>query len=177
VEVSEELRSYLDSVPFAALCAAYDLGHGPEAVLIIKSTEDVLSSLREGGGRVELGWVVEASEAGPVVCLVLRAQASGVADLLGEIYFDSSNPDDREVLALFSSQEAVRAVFLNEESQASWTAEIPWNELRRLESEQVADRAEELMERCSNADFETAKSLFQDRVLLDRLVARAFPAA
>lgn len=175
MEISEELKSYLDSVSFAALCTVLDLGHGPEAVLVVKSTEDVLISLREGGAVVELGWVFEATDEGPVVCLVLRAQASGVGDLLGEIYFDAASKDDRDALGLFAVQDKVRVVFLNEETTASWTSEVPWEELRNLESEQVADRAEALVEKLGQCAFEDAKSHFQERVPLDKLLARAFP--
>ncbi|NTU59931.1 MAG: hypothetical protein HGA98_02605 [Deltaproteobacteria bacterium] len=174
MQISEELKAYLDSVSFAALCTELDLGHGPEAVLVVKSTEDALTALRDHGARVELGWVVEATDAGPVVCLVLRARAEGVGDLVGEIYFDPSSAEDRETLSRFQRQDAVRAVFLDEESAAVWTASVAWDEIRKLEAEQVDDRAEELLERAEHVDFDEARAAFQGSVPLEALLARAF---
>lgn len=176
MQLSEELKAYLEEVPFAALCVALDLGHGEEAVLVVKASGDLLSSLREAKAPVKAGWIVEATDQGPVVCLLVRSESPGVGELLGEVYFDASSPEDREMLDHFGRQEAIRAVFLDDDAKAVWSAEIPWDEVRRLEAEQVADRAEELLERAETYDFAAARDGFQEEVPLDRMVARAFSA-
>lgn len=175
MQLSDELRSYLEQAPFAALCVALDLGHGREAVLVVKSTGDLLESLRAAAAPVDTGWAVEETPHGPVVCLLVRCAKERVGELLGEIYFDAASPDDREMLELFGSQAVVRAVFLDEDAKAVWSAEVGWDEVRRLHAEQVADRAEELLERAEACDFAAARIAFQEQLPLDRLVARAFP--
>ena len=54
-------------------------------------------------------------------------------------------------------------------------AETAWDEVRRLETEQVADRGEELLERTEDYDFEKAKALFQEAFPLGRLLERVLP--
>ena len=174
MQLSDELRSFLEGVPLAALSVALDLGHGPEAVLVVKSTRDLLGALRGAAAPVDAAWVVENTDHGPVACFIVRVRAPQVGELLGEIYFDASSPPDLEMLGLLVGQENVRAVFLDDDVSVSWVAEVPWDEVRRLEAEQVADRIEELLERSPSADFEAAKRSFQDEFPLDRIVSRAF---
>ncbi|MHB8766365.1 MAG: hypothetical protein ACYDA8_18790 [Deferrisomatales bacterium] len=177
MRVSDELRQYLKSQPFAALCLVLDLGNGDEAVVVVKSTADLLAGLRAAGAAAEVGWVVERTPRGPVLCLVGRASAPEVGELAAEVYFDPADPADGELVALLAGQARLRVAFLDEELSSPWVAEVPWDEVRRLEAEQVWDRAEELLERVTDYDFEAAKEWFQEELPLGRLLARAFPEA
>ncbi len=175
MQLSDELKGLLETLPFAAVCLPLDLGRGPEAVLVVKATADLLGGLKAAEAPVAVGWVVEATARGPAVCLVLRAEAPGVGELAGELYFDPSDPGDDEALGLLAAQERLKVTLLDEDLHVAWVADVPWGELRRLEAEQVRDRAAELLERCPEYDLEAARALFQDAVPLDRLLARAFP--
>ncbi|GAB4266859.1 MAG: hypothetical protein Kow0092_19930 [Deferrisomatales bacterium] len=175
MEIGEELKAFLQAQAFAAVCLAVDAGEGKEAVVLVKSSRDLTSGLREAEAAPELGWVVEQTRRGPVVCLVLRAEGAAVGDLSAEIYFDAADPADGDLLDHLARQPRVRVVFVDEEIEPVWMAELPWDEIRRLEAEQVRDRAAELLERSPVYDFEQAKELFQTRTSHGRLLARAFP--
>jgi len=171
----ESVKRYLEAQSFAVLCVGMDLGQGTEPVLIVKSSRDLLDSLRAAGAQPEVAWMVHRTDLGPVVCLVVRTQAEGVGSLAGETYFDPAGEGDRELIGSMTSRTRLRVVFLDEDMELEWVAEIPWDEVRRLETEQVIDRAEELMESAKSYDFSKAKENFQDSVPLDQLLARAFP--
>ena len=171
----ESLKRHLGAQSFAALCIGMDLGQGTEPVLIVKSSRDLLHSLRAARAEPEVAWLIHRTDLGPVVCLVVRTQAEGVGSLAGETYFDPAGEGDRELLGSMTSRTRLRVVFLDEDMEIDWVAEIPWDEVRRLETEQVIDRAEELIESAKNYDFLKAKESFQDSVPLDQLLARAFP--
>ncbi len=176
MKVTEEVRRYLKSQPFALLALPIDLGRGEEVVVLVKTRRDLAEALRERDAAVEAGWVVEETPRGPVVCWVVRAEAPSVGDLVGEVYFDPADPADMDLVRALAGQERVRAAFLDEALQPVWLTDLAWGEVRRLEAEQVRDRAEELLERAEEYDFDAAKDLFQEAHPLDRLLARLFPA-
>jgi len=175
VRVNEEVKDFLRSQGFAVLCVELDLGQGAEAAIVVKSSRDVIDSLRERGAPVETGWWVAATPWGPVVCLVLRCRHPQVVELTGETYLDPAAGPDRSLLERLGTQERLRIVFLDEELSPAWLAEATWDEVRRLEAEQVADRAEELLERAEEVDFARAQEHFQQAEPLDRLLSRLFP--
>ncbi|MDW7709149.1 MAG: hypothetical protein SCH98_01650 [Deferrisomatales bacterium] len=172
--VNEEVKRFLRGRDFAVLCVVLDLGGGPEAVVVVKSTADLLAGLRLAQAPVEMGWALERTPHGPVLCLVVRCAGDGVGELAGEAYFDPADQEDLSLLERLAGQERVRAAFLDEELQPVWLAEEEWDEVRRLETEQVRDRLEELRERCRQYDFEAAKRAFQDELPLARLLDRVF---
>jgi hypothetical protein len=170
----ESLKRHLEAQSFAVLCVGMDLGQGVEPILIVKSSRDLLDSLRAAGAAPEAAWLVHRTDLGPVICLVVRAQAEGVGLLAGETYFDPAGRGDRELLRSLTSRPRLRVVFLDEDLELEWPAEIPWDEVRRLETEQVIDRAEELLESVRSYDFLKAKESFQETFPLDQLLAKAF---
>lgn len=176
MQLPDEVRDFLSAAPFASLCLALDLGAGPEAVLVVKGSRDLLEGLRQAGAAPEVGWVVHRTGWGPVVCLAVRSAADGAGDLLGEAYLDAGDPADRGLLASLARQPRLLSVFLGEELEVVWTPEIPWGEVERLAAEQAGDRAEELLERCAAPDFDRAREAFQDEVGLAALARRAFSA-
>jgi hypothetical protein len=158
------------------LCVSADVGQGEEAVILVKSSRDLLSGLKEAQVPVDLGWVAENTSKGPCVCLVVRAQGADVGELVGEVYFDAGDEEDRRLVRLLGSQPRLQVAFLDEELDIAWLVALPWGEIRRLEAEQAWDRAEFWLERSPEYDFQGAKALFQESVGLDRLVERAFPS-
>ncbi len=175
MQVSDEVKAFLRTQGFAVLVLELDLGQGPEAVVVVKSTRDVVAALRERGAPVELGWVVERTEDGPVLCLVLRCEQEGVGELAGEAFFDPADPADLALLRRLATQERLRAAFLDEDLEPVWVAAVAWDDVRRLEADQVRDRAEELLEQAPGYDFARAKERFHRDVPLDRLLSRALP--
>ncbi len=171
----DALKEYLKAQSFAVLCVGMDVGHGIEAVVIVKSSRDLLDGLRAAQARPELAWLVDRTEAGPILCLVTRTHAETVGSLAGETYFDPTSDLDRDLLKRLTEQTAVRMVYLDEDAEVVWLAEVAWDEIRRLEAEQVLDRAEQILDRTKGYDFARAKELFQDSVTLDDLLDRAFP--
>lgn len=177
MQVSEEVRRFLADQAFAVVAMNLDLGSGEEVVVLVKTRRDMAEALRAARAPVETGWVVETTAHGPVVCWLVRCEASGAGDLVGEVYLDPADPSDLGLLESLARQERVRVGFLDEDLEPAWVAELAWDEVRRLEAEQVRDRAEELLERAEVYDFEGAKDAFQERYSLDALVERVFPAA
>lgn len=175
MRVNPEILEFLRQSPFAALCLELDLGRGPEAVVVVKSTADLLASLRERQAKVSAAWAVHPTAHGPVVCLAVRAGEEARGELGGEVYFDVADEEDLSLLRRLAGQTALRFAFLSEELEPAWLAEAPWDEVRRLETEQVTDRAEEFAERAEELDFEKAKAVFQEAFSLDRLLERTAP--
>jgi hypothetical protein len=175
MQISEELRAFLEAAPFAVVCVPLDLGTGDEAAVLVKSTRDAIEGLRGADARIEVGWAVESTERGPVVCLLFRTAGEGAGDLVGEAYFDPSDEGDRRLFELLSRQEVLRVGFLDEELSIGWVRELAWGELRRLEADQVRDRAEQWLESMPEYDFDSARELFQERFALDELLERVFP--
>jgi hypothetical protein len=174
VKVGEEVKGFLRERDFAVVCLELDLGSGPEAALVVKATGDLLADLRKAEALVEVGWAQGRTPDGPVACLVLRCFASGVGELAGEAYFDLSDEGDLGLLERLGGQERLRVAFLDEDLAPVWLAQAPWGELLRLEAEQVRDLAGELGERGAPYDFQAAKADFEERMPLDRLLARVF---
>jgi hypothetical protein len=174
MKVGEEVKGFLRGQDFAVLCLELDLGLGPEAVVVVKATGDLLARLRDARARVEVGWALERTTRGPALCLVVRCAAGGVGELAGEAYFDPGNEEELGLLERLAGQERLGAAFLDEELEPVWLAEAEWGEVRRLEAEQVRDRAEELLEWAQEYDFEAAKGIFQENLPLERLLARVF---
>ncbi len=175
MNVGPETLEFLRQQSFAVLCLELELGRGPEAVVVVKSTGDVVGSLRERRAKVAAGWTVHGTAHGPVVSLVVRAGDDRVGELAGEVYFDVGSDEDQALLQRLAGQEVLRFAFLSEDLEPVWLAETAWDEVRRLETEQVTDRAEELLERTEDYDFEKAKTLFQEAFPLDRLLERVLP--
>jgi hypothetical protein len=175
MQLSDEVRRFLEGASLAALCLSLDLGHGQEAVVVVKGTRDLLEGLRTASAPVGVGWVLEFTARGPVLCLAVRSSASGVGELLAEVYFDAADPADTLLLERLAAQRVLRIAFLDEEMAVAWVPELPWDEVRALEADQLRDRAEELWERTEDYDFEAAKEIFQHRLGLGGLEARAFP--
>jgi len=175
VRVNEEVKGFLRSQGFAVLCLELDLGQGPETAVVVKSTRDVVEALRDRDAPVETGWRVRATPWGPVVCLVVRCRHPQAGEVAGETYLDPAVAEDRELVERLEDQERLRIAFLDEELSPVWLAEAAWDEVRRLEAEQVGDRAAELLERAEQVDFDRAREHFQQEEPLDRLLARLFP--
>jgi len=175
MQVSDEVKAFLRTQGFAVLALELDLGQGPEAVVVVKATRDVVGALRGREAPVEVGWLVERTDDGPVLCLALRCEEAGVGELAGEAFFDPADPDDLALLGRLATQERLRVAFLDEELEPAWVAALPWDEVRRLETDQARDRAEELLERAPGYDFARAKERFHRDVPLDVLLGRALP--
>lgn len=175
MQLPEEIRDFLEQTSFAVLCVAVDLGEGDEVVVFVKSSRDLTEALREASVPVQLGWVAESTPRGPCVCLVIQAKAPLVGEFVGETYFDPADEGDRRLLRLLAQQTRVQIAFLDEDLAIPWLVELPWDEVRRLEAEQVWDRAESWLERTRDYDFLAAKEFFQADAGLDGLVAKAFP--
>jgi hypothetical protein len=176
MQLSDDVRRFLEGAPLAALCLPLDLGRGQEAVLVVKGTLDLLEGLRAAAAPVDVGWVLEPTARGPVLCLVVRSGAAGVGDLLAEVYFDVADPGDALLLERLAGQAGLRVAFLDEDLGVAWAPELAWDEVRALEADQMRDRAEELRERTEAYDFDAAKELFQEALGLEGLEARAFPS-
>ena len=175
MQVDEAFRAYLKDQAFAVLCLEMDLGSGPEAVLLVKTNRDLADGLRGAEAAVHLGWLVEETATGPLLCLLFLCGQDGVGELGGESYFDVATEEDRELLGRLAAQERLPVAFLDEELEVAWFRALPWPELERLAVEQALDRSEELLERTANYDFEAAREELQQRFTLDQLVERAFP--
>jgi hypothetical protein len=175
MRITEEVKTYLNDLSFAVLSVAEDLGSGPETLLLVKAGRDLVEGLRDAEARVEVGWVVEQTASGPVLCLVLRAEDEGVGELAGEVYFDSVHAEDRNLLDLLGTQSLLRTVFLDEDLEVVWLASVAWDEVQRLLVDQVRDRVEDFLEQTDDYDFERAKEHFQEVMALDKLLERSFP--
>lgn len=175
MRVTDEVKSFLEAASFAVVCVTAELESRNETVVLVKSSRDLIDSLRSAGARVEVGFVDERTDRGPVLCLVLRAAGSGSGDLVGETYFDPTDEADARLFEQLGAQEILRVAFLDENMDLCWAAEVPWPELRRLEAAQVWDQAEGWLEDVESYDLEAAKELFQNSSGLDRLLERAFP--
>lgn len=174
MKVSEEIKEFLRERDFAVVCLELDLGGGPEAVLVVKSTGDVLGRLREAQARVEVGWAQGRTPDGPVACLVLRCASKGVGELAGEAYFDLAGEGDLALLDRLGVQERLRVAFLDEDLAPVWLAQADWGEFLRLEAEQLRDLADDLGERGAPYDFQSSKAGFEEQVPLDRLLVQVF---
>ena len=175
MKVSGDVFRYLKNEAFVLVALPLDLGAGEETVLLVKTRRDFVEALREKNAPVRAAWSVENTGRGPVVCWLVRAEDPSVGDMVGEVFFDPADPDDVRMLDLLASQERVRVAFLDENLEPVWLADLDWDEVRRLEADQVRDRAQELLERAEDYDFEAAKGLFQEAHSLDALVERLFP--
>jgi hypothetical protein len=172
MEIREEVKDFLKSAPFSVLAAVLDLGKGPETVLLVKSTADLLESLRGADAPVRVGFAAERTDAGPVACLYLCVRAEGVGELVGEAYFDLLVEEDHESLARLGGQERLKVAFLGEDLSPVWLADATWDELDRVCAEQACDRAEQLWEDAGEFDPARAREAFQDRFPLEDLVRR-----
>lgn len=172
MEIREEVKEFLKSAPFAVLAAVLDLGKGPETVLLVKSTADLLGTLRGADVPVRVGLAAERTEAGPAVCLYLCVRAEGVGELVGETYFDLFVEEDHEALARLGGQERLKAAFFDEDLSLAWLADAAWDELDRICAEQMCDRAEQLWEEAGEFDPARARESFQALFPLDDLVRR-----
>ena len=174
MQVDEAFKEYLRGQAFAVMCLEMDLGIGGEAVLLVKASRDLVDGLREAKAGVRLGWLVEDTTTGPLLSLLFVCGQEGVGELAGESYFDIAAEEDHRLLDHLGRQERLNVAFLDEELEVAWFHSLPWPELRRLAAEQAADRAEELLERAENYDFEAAKEEQQQRLSLDQLLAKVF---
>ncbi|MBI5444472.1 MAG: hypothetical protein HY900_25080, partial [Deltaproteobacteria bacterium] len=127
---SDEVKAFLEAASFAVVCVSAEIEERTEAVLLVKSTGDVIDSFRAAGAGVRVGVVVERTASGPVVCLVFRAEGETAGDLVGESYFDAADPEDGRLFDLLGSQEVLRIGFLDENLEMRWVAELPWGEVR-----------------------------------------------
>jgi hypothetical protein len=172
MQISDEIKSYMESVPFGMLAVKLDLGAGLESVILVKSTRDLLSSLREKKAAVNIGWVVNPTEAGPVACMCLTSTGDGIGELVGELYFDVLIDEELEMIETIGTQERLMAALFDEEMDLVWATEIKWGDLAQLYAEQAGDRARELGENATregvHADFKKASELFRDEVPLKR---------
>ncbi|MDF1556322.1 MAG: hypothetical protein P1P84_24865 [Deferrisomatales bacterium] len=175
MQVDEAFQAYLKDQAFAVLCLEMDLGSGPEAVLLVKTNRDLAEGLRAAEAAVHLGWLVEDTATGPVLCLLFLCGQDGVGELGGESYFDVAAEEDRQLLGRLATQERLAVAYLDEELQVAWFRALPWPELDRLAVEQALDRAEDLLERTESYDPEAAREELQQRLTLDQLVERVFP--
>jgi hypothetical protein len=175
MQVDEAVKAYLREQSFVVLCLEMDLGSGPEAVVLVKTQRDLVDGLRGAQAAVHLGWLVEMTESGPLLCLLFLCGQAGVGELGGESYFDVAEAADRSLLGLLAAQERLPVAFLDEELAVAWFLPLPWPELDRLAAEQAMDRTEELLERTEYYDFEAAREELQQRLTLDQMVQRVFP--
>ena len=175
MQVDEAFKEYLRTQPFTVVCLKMDLGAGDETVVLVKAGRDGVEGLRAADAPARLGWLVENTDTGPVLCMLFDCKAAGVGDLVGESWFDVAEPEDRSLLQRLASQERLNLAFVGEELEVIWFRQLPWSELRRLEVEQALDRAEELLERADNHDFEAAKEELSQHMSLDQLLGRVFP--
>jgi hypothetical protein len=167
--MSEELKQHFEASPFALVCVTLDLGAGPETVLLVKSSKELIAGLKEAKAPVRVGWLVQKTEAGPVPCLCLLAEAGGVGELMGEVYFDLLDDNDRVAFQALGGQARFKVALYDEDMELGWLADAAWGDLERLYAEQAFDRAEELLEKAEAPDFYRARELFQELVSLERL--------
>lgn len=175
MQFHEEVRAFLEAQAFAVVCLDLDLGRGREGVIVVKASGDLLSGLDRSQARIDTGWIVENTESGPILCLLVKVGGEGVGELAGEAYFDPADDEDLAMLRRLAGQERLFVVFLDEAIAPVWTVEVAWDELKRLEVEQALDRAEELLETSEIYDPERARNTFQRSFSLDQLLSRAFP--
>ncbi len=175
MELHEEVRAFLEAQAFAVVCLDLDLGRGPEGVVVVKASADLISGVKGEARRVDTAWIVERTESGPVLCLLVRVGKGGVGELAGEAYFDPGDQEDLSVLRRLLAQDRLFVAFLDETLVPAWTAELPWDEVKRLGVEQALDRAEQLLEETEIYDPDRARRSFQADFSLDRLLSRAFP--
>jgi len=175
MQIDDAFKAHLKEQAFVLLCVELDLGAGPEAVLLVKTDRDLVDRLHTAEAPLGLGWRVEGTTAGPVVCLLALCGQAGVGELAGESYFDVALAEDRRLLERLTAQERLPVAFLDEELAVAWFRPLPWPELERLAVEQALDRAEELLERTESYDFAAAREELQQRFSLDQLVDRVFP--
>ncbi len=174
MKLSDEIQDYLKQSPFALIIVKLDLGKGEEGLIIVKGSDDLLMALKEDEAEVNVGWLVEQTDFGPVACMTLVSGSEKTGRLVGESYFDIFGEEDRTMLELLASQERLKAAMFGEEMNLCYLADVEWRDLDRLMVEQVADRAEELGERADELDFTKAKELFQEEFSLDILAESVF---
>ena len=174
MKLSEEIKEYLNAAEFAFLCLKVDLGGGEENILIVKSTGDLLRGLKEENAEVRVGWIAEATEAGPVVCLTLVSRSKSSGELVGETFFDVFLDEDYEALKEILSQPRLKVAMFDENMDVAWLAEAIWGELERICAEQALDKAEEAASKVEKPDFTRARELFQEKVPMDTLVSSAY---
>lgn len=171
MQLTDELRDFLADASFALLCVELDLGAGePELVILLKSSGDILAELKEVRAEARVGWMAEETQWGPVVCLVFHCEAQGAGDLMGEIYFDVSDRDDRAMLRTLACQTRLKAAMFDEEMELAYLADVARTETDRLFAEQALDRAEALLETAEQLDFDLARDRFQERFGLEELL-------
>ncbi len=174
---SEELKQHLESVSFALMCVTLDLGEGEEVLVVVKSTNDLIGKLKGAAAPVQLGWVSEPTESGPVVCMCLKSHVEGVGELLGECYFDPLSLDDIKQQQQMCEQQQLKVAFFDEEMEIAWVANLSWGVIDRLYAEQTLDRGRSLGDLIDEPDFERALEIFKEQVSLERLAASFLPEA
>ncbi|PLX41554.1 MAG: hypothetical protein C0608_05300 [Deltaproteobacteria bacterium] len=174
MKLSEEIKEYLKGAEFAFLCLKMDLGGGEENILIVKSTGELLRGLKGENAEVRVGWLTEATEAGPVICLTLVSKSSASGELVGETFFDVFEDEDYDALKDILSQPRLKVAMFDEGMEVAWLAEAVWGELERICAEQALDKAEEAAGKVENPNFSLARELFQEKVPMDTLVASAY---
>jgi hypothetical protein len=172
---SDDLKQYLESVSFAVLCVTLNLGDGEEVLVIVKSTKDLIGKLKGAAAPVRLGWLVEPSEAGPVLCMCIKSRVKGVGELMGECYLDPLSLDDIEQLEQMCQQEQLKVAFFDEDMEIAWVATPGWTMIDRLYAEQSLDKARALSEDVTAPDFQQALDTFKETVPLERLEGAFLP--
>ena len=114
MQISPEIKEYLETAGFSILPVRFDLGRGEEVVLLVKATRDILAQLKKTGAKARTGWQVRQTAHGPVVCLLLGITGGEGCELLGESYLDPVDDSDFELLTLLSNQKALKAALYDE---------------------------------------------------------------
>ncbi len=171
--LDKEIIDYFRESGFAVIIAKLDLGEGTEAIVLVKSTKELLDGLKSSKAVPAVGFITEKTEAGPVVCLALACEAPSVGELLGEAYLDIFEEGDEELLKMMAAQPRLRVAMYDEELSLAYLTQTPWGEISRLSAEQALDRASELAEKTKNPDFDRALDLFQSKVPVEAIAAAA----
>jgi hypothetical protein len=172
MNLDPELLEYFNNCDFAVICLRLDLGAGEEGVLLVKSTGELLEGFRKASAKPDVGWIVEGSEYGPVVCLCLHC-VSEAGEILGESCFDVFDEGDASLLELVSRQKRLKVAMYDEKLELVYMTDARWDELLQIVAQQVLDRAEELAEKTENPDFSRAIEHFQSVVSLERIAEAA----
>lgn len=174
MQINEDVKNWLKEASFAMTPVKLDLGKGEEAVILVKSTKDVINSLKGAKAPVRIGWVVLPTGKGPVACLCLNAESAGVGSIFAESFLDPVADTDYSLIQSIGGQERVKAAFFDEEMEMLWAPDVEFGAIERLLAEQAADRADELAERAMlfnlELDFQEAVQFFQTEMPLEKLL-------
>ncbi|TAL18243.1 hypothetical protein EPN96_02860 [bacterium] len=172
MNLDPELLEYFNNCDFAVVCLRLDLGAGEEGVLLVKSTGELLEGFKKASAIPAVGWIVEGSEHGPVVCLCLHC-ISEAGEILGESCFDVFDEEDASLLALLSQQNRLKVAMYDEKLELVYMIGARWDEVMQILTQQVLDRAEELAERTATPDFSKSIEHFQSAVSLEMIAEAA----